>query len=79
MYHPSVIFHQVEPYMRADDLQDWLTLCVAANIDAPALRTLLEPGRWISTGRVFNYENWPERNRFKELDRLITARNDAPR
>ena len=39
----------------------------------------LQPGRWISTGRVLDYEHWPERDRFRELDRLIIQVAEAER
>ncbi len=51
--------------------------CIEFDSDAPSVSTaplpLLNPGPWISTGRVLNYEFWEERERFKELDRLIAA------
>lgn len=32
----------------------------------------LPPGPWISRGRVLDYERWPERERFKELDKALS-------
>ena len=34
----------------------------------------LAPGPWISLGGLLNYEDWDERDRFLELDRLIAAK-----
>jgi hypothetical protein len=33
----------------------------------------LDPGPWISSGRILNYEGWEARDRFVELDRRIAA------
>ena len=47
------------------------------DVDAAEWREPLErlpPGRWISSGGYFNYEAWPDRARFIELDRAIALR-----
>ena len=37
------------------------------------------PSLWRSLGRRFNYESWPERQRFIELDRAIAATANCER
>jgi hypothetical protein len=32
---------------------------------------LLQAGQWISSGRYLDYERWPDRDHFIELDWLI--------
>jgi len=39
----------------------------------------LQPGRWISSGHVLDYEYWPDRDRFLELDQLIIQVDQAER
>ncbi len=42
---------------------------------APPLEKL-PPSRWRSLGGYLNYAEWPERERFAELDRALKARRD---
>ena len=44
---------------------------MASAFSKPNPLPVLAAGRWISTGRVLNYERWDERDRFIELDHLI--------
>jgi hypothetical protein len=42
-----------------------------ADIEAISRLRRLPPGPWRSLGRYLDYTNWPERDRFLELDRAI--------
>jgi hypothetical protein len=37
----------------------------------PRVLPELQPGPWRSSGKIFDYELWDERDRFVELDQLI--------
>lgn len=41
-------------------------------IEPPSQLFKLAPGPWISLGGFLDYEHWPDRDRFKELDEEIS-------
>src|SRR5579863_4709461 len=51
--------------------------------DEPSTTSLplreLPPGPWRSSGGYLDYSDWPERERFAELDRAIQAGDRCPR
>lgn len=51
------------------------------NLDEGQITTPLEklpPGPWCSLGGYFDYSEWPDRQRFLELDKAIAVAQDAP-
>lgn len=56
--------------------EGYTSACEQSCADAQPLLPILNAGPWISAGGRLNYEHWPERERFVQLDALIQKQRD---